>query len=746
MAGRFSVEAIFKAVDRITAPVRRMQDRVRRFTESASNRLKDVNKIAERVTTGFRNVGVAAVAGAGIAAAALHNVIQVGAEFEQTLMGAVARFGNIQKGTQAFEDLRKAAEDVGATTEFDAQQAAAALNVYAAAGFNAQLAIASLAGAGDLATVSGLALDEAAKTAADSLGALGLRSSDAATQAANLTRLNDVLATTTRLANTSVTEMSEAIGAGGNIAISSGQSLETFGAMVASMANANIKGAEAGTAIRNTLAALQAPASTARRAIERLGVSVVDGEGNMRDIIDIVGDFQTATADMGNAARNEAVARIFGREGMGGFGALLSTGADGLRTMRTSLEGAQGAAANMAATMRDTTMGEIDGFTSAIDGVKTAIFGVISGPFRDMLKGLTDWVNASSSVITGGLRDYIASVSENIGTLAARAKGLAFIAGMLLGWAASVRMLTATVTALNFVLSLNPMAALAIAIIAAIGLIIAYWPEISGFFKRLWTTIQGIASRIGAWFAGVWASVVDAVGGAMASVGRALSGIWNSVKAFLTAAFEFYVGLLAMIWGPVLKFLRPVFDLLVAAAQWVISKWGPIKAFFLGVWEGVKSAALTAWNAIKSAALTVATAVRDAFVAAWTFIVDAATVIFERLKEVFTPIGQFFVDLWNGIAETFMSIVGTVIDKVSGVINAVRAVGRETLGEDGAEGGSSPSPQVVSPGDRVAQSISETTTTSRGEVTIRDETGRAEMTRAPRGNLTGVRLQSTGAF
>src|SRR5690606_36906410 len=141
----------------------------------------------------------------------------------------------------------------GATTEFDAQQAAGALNVYAAAGFNAELAIASLAGAGDLATVSGLSLDMAASTAADSRGALGLRSADAAEQAANLTRLNDLLASTTALANPSVTEMAEAIGAGGNTAVRSGQSIETFGAMVASMAASNVKGAEAGTAIRNTL-------------------------------------------------------------------------------------------------------------------------------------------------------------------------------------------------------------------------------------------------------------------------------------------------------------------------------------------------------------------------------------------------------------------------------------------------------------------------------------------------------------
>lgn len=347
MSNDYTIKAIFKGIDRISAPVRAMERNVERATRNMTT-AETAGRISSGIFSGFRTAG-AAVAVAGTAVAGLGaSILSTGADFERTLMSAVARFpGEIQRGSAAFEELRAAAERVGATTEFDAQQAAGALNVYAAAGFNAQQAVASLAGAGDLATVSGLALDEAARTAADSLGALGLRTDDAAQQAANLTRLNDIMARTTGLANTSVTEMAEAIGAGGNVAVSSGQSIETFGALVASMAASNVKGAEAGTAIRNTLAALQAPASAARNALKDLGVSVTDSQGNMRDMVDIVGDFERATAGMGNAAKNQAIARIFGREGMAGFGALLTTGSEGLRTMRAELERSQGAAARI---------------------------------------------------------------------------------------------------------------------------------------------------------------------------------------------------------------------------------------------------------------------------------------------------------------------------------------------------------------------------------------------------------------
>jgi len=65
------------------------------------------------------------------------------------------------------------------------------------------------------------------------------------------------------------------------------------------------------------------------------------------------------------------------------------------------------------------------------------------------------------------------------------------------------------------------------------------------------------------------------------------------------------------------------------------------------------------------------------------------------------------------------------------------------VGDDTGTGGST-SPQVVSPQDRIARSIEEQRTTSTTEVTIRDESGRAEVTGGKLG--TGLTLQPSGAF
>lgn len=744
--GRFSVEAIFKAVDRMTAPVRRMQDRVRRFTESSERGLRRINETTSAVSERFHGVGIAAAAGAGIASAALLDVIRVGSDFEKTLMSATARFpGNIRRGTQAFEELREAAERVGATTEFDAQQAAGALNVFAAAGFNAQQAIAALPGAGDLATVAALGLDEAASLAADSLGALGLKTADAAQLGRNLTRVNDIMAKSTQLANTSATEFAEAIKAGGNAAVSSGASVETFGSMVSALAASNIKGAEAGTAIRNVFLRLQAPASKASRVLRQLHVNVRDSNGNMRDMFDILGELQTAMAGMGTAEKTEALSHLFGAETITPALALLNQGADGLRNMRAQLEGANGAAAAMATTMRDTTAGDIDGFTSAIDGVKTALFGVISGPFRGILVSLTEWTNKNKELVTGGLSELLTWCQQSHPVLEGIGKVILALATGFYTVSTALRIAQGAMALFNAVAAMNPFVLLAMGIAAAIAAIVIFWPQISGFFKRLWNGAKELGARIGAWFSSLWDGVTSFVSSAASAVGSALSAVWEPVKRFLVAAFEFYVGALTMVWGPILQRMRPVFDLFVAAAGWIVSKWGPVKEFLLELWTSVKNRALEAWEWIKSAATTVATVISDAFSAAWNRIVEVAGSVLERVKEIWAPISEFFTMLWNGISETFSNIFGAIVEKVGSVVEAVRSVGRETLGEGEASAGGS-GPQVVSPQERTARSISETTNTTRGEVTIRDETGRAQMTQRPSGNTAAIQLQRTGAF
>ncbi len=61
MAGRFSIESVFKAVDRVTAPVSRMQNRVGKFTRAMSRGLRSVNRVLNKVIRGLKRGAKAAL-------------------------------------------------------------------------------------------------------------------------------------------------------------------------------------------------------------------------------------------------------------------------------------------------------------------------------------------------------------------------------------------------------------------------------------------------------------------------------------------------------------------------------------------------------------------------------------------------------------------------------------------------------------------------------------------------------------
>jgi TP901 family phage tail tape measure protein len=418
-AGRFSVEAVFKAIDKITAPVSRMQNRIGKFTRKVGNDLKRLNKQTQFLGKSFRTaLGVAGIAGGlFLMQSAMASTIQTGVEFEQTLTNAAAKFPDgIRKGTAAFKQLEDAALQVGKTTEFTASQAAGGLNFLAMAGFNAEQSVAALPAVVDLATASQVDLATASDIATDSLGAFGLATKDAGQLSKNLGRINDVLAKTVTTANTDMTQLFETIKEGAPVATSAGQSLETFAAFAGTMANAGIKGGTAGTTLKNIMVRLTTASGSAAKSLKKMGVTIQDSEGNMRDVVDIFGDLEKGLDGLGTAQRSAVLENIFGRIPLAGVNVLLKTGSSRLREYRTELENSTGAAAEMAAVMRDTLRGQINTLKSATEGLSLTLFTAFAPALTNGVEKLTEIVRAVDAFLSVN-RNTIPVLMEMIGNL-----------------------------------------------------------------------------------------------------------------------------------------------------------------------------------------------------------------------------------------------------------------------------------------------------------------------------------------
>lgn len=434
MAGKFEVATIFKAIDKMSAPVRKMTTQLDLMLRGTQRQMRELGRTTDATMAGIKKAGATAVVAGGLIAGGLWQSSQAGISFEQTLANVSAKMGSTAyRGTANFAMMEDAAKRVGAQTEFSTTQAADALNFMAMAGFNVEQAVAAMPGVIDLATASQTDLATATDIATDTLGAFNLMSKDSAQLQQNLSRVNDVLAKTTVTSNTNMQQLFETMKKGGPVATVAGASIETVAAMAGTMANAGIKAEIAGTAVANSFLNLSKPSTQAAQVLRRLGVRTQDANGKLRDMPDIIDDLNRGMGKLTQTQRQAATEVIFGREGLAGNIAVLQAGGDALRQYRAQLEQSTGASAEMARISRDTTQGSINSLKSAIEGVSIAMFAQNRGPMRDAIDLATQWVRKNGDMIAQNVGGFFLKVAENLDKIIEVGKGLAIVVATIWG-------------------------------------------------------------------------------------------------------------------------------------------------------------------------------------------------------------------------------------------------------------------------------------------------------------------------
>lgn len=463
MASSVTLKTIYKAYDKFSAPLKKMAAASTRFgkktqvamakAERATRRLlKPMNRITKKLG------GIGAIAGGLSIAMAFGAGSRAIVDLDKNLGAAAAKFGIYDRGSEAFLKLKETAQEVGATTEFTAGQAAEGLNFLAMAGFNAEQSIAALPGVIDLATAAQVELGTASDIASDSLGAFNLMTSDSVQLGKNLARVNDVMAKTTSSANTTMEAMFETIKDGAPVATAAGASIETFSALTGVLANAGIKGSKAGTTLKNMFIKLQAPSAAGAKMLKKMGIQTADANGNMRDIIDILGDLDKATAKMGGIEKAQIMDELFGARAIAGANVLLAEGADKIKAYRKELEDSTGVSKKMAGFMRSGLSGAIAAMKSAFEAVAITVGDTFQPEIDRMIEGLTNVARNSGKWL-----------KENKALI----KTIFKVAKWLLIFFAVLKVASIAMAAFNAIVALNPIGIIILAVMALIIAIIA---------------------------------------------------------------------------------------------------------------------------------------------------------------------------------------------------------------------------------------------------------------------------------
>lgn len=349
-------------------------------------------------------VGVAAVAGASTAVAGFATAsVQAGMSFDSAMSQVAATMG---KSVDEIGNLRDFAQEMGSTTAFSATEAAEALNYMALAGYDADTSMKMLPNVLNLAAAGGMDLARASDMVTDSQSALGLTLDET-------NSMVDQMAKASSTTNTSVEQLGEAFLTIGATARDIKGGTEEMSTVLGILADNSIKGSEGGTHLRNMLLSLQNPTDKGAAALDKLGVAVYDSDGNMRSMIDIIGDLQNGLSGMSDESRSAILSGIFNKTDLAAVNALLNTSQERFTEVGNAVAGAAGAAQDMANTQLDNLSGDVTLFQSALEGAKIAVSDQLTPSLREFVQFGSDGLSKlTASFQEGGLSGAMETFGE----------------------------------------------------------------------------------------------------------------------------------------------------------------------------------------------------------------------------------------------------------------------------------------------------------------------------------------------
>jgi TP901 family phage tail tape measure protein len=408
VADRSVFVTIGAKVDGFITGLKKAQDQTTQFSNKLAVHVQKNEQAFTTAGTGLAALGAVGVLAAGAAIAKF-------AEFDQAMSYVQAA---THESTENMGLLREAALEAGASTTYSATEAAGAVEELAKAGLStADILGGGLSGALDLAAAGGLGVADAAGIAATALKQFKLEGED-------VPHVADLLAAGAGKAMGSVTDLSAALNQAGLVSNQTGLSIEETTAGLSAFASAGLLGSDAGTSFKAMLQRLTPQSAEAQAAMDKLGISAYDSQGNFIGLSEFAGNLQGALKDLTVEQRNSALATIFGSDAVRAASVLYVEGAEGIGAWEGKVDDA-GYAAETARLRMDNLAGDVEKLGGAFE---TTFIRAGSGS-NDAIRGLVQTATGLVDIV-GNMPEPLLSAGVGIlgvGGAIALAAGAAFV-------------------------------------------------------------------------------------------------------------------------------------------------------------------------------------------------------------------------------------------------------------------------------------------------------------------------------
>lgn len=548
--------------------------------------------------------------------------VKTTADFDASMSQVSAISGATGDDLQA---LREKAREMGSQTKFSASESADAMSYMAMAGWKTEDMLGGISGVMDLAAASGEDLATTSDILTDGLTAFGLSASDSS-------RMADVMAAASSNANTNVSLLGESYKYCASTAGAMGFSLEDITESLGLMANAGVKGSQAGTTLKNAMINLAKPTDQMAGVMDKYGISLTNTDGSMKSWNEVVENLRGSLGGLSEAEQTAAVATLFGKEATAGMLSVINAAPADIEKLNSAINDSTGSAKAMADTMNNNLSGQLTILKSQLQELAISFGETLMPVIRNIVEavqGFVDKLNGMSEgqrkviLVISGIVAAIGPVLLIVGKLCSSIGSILMLAPKLVS---GFKLIKTAFTSLGAVFSANPIGIVIVAITALVaGLIYAYKHSekfrdiVNKAFAKVKEVVGNVVNALVTFFT---KTIPTAITSLKTKISQVLDGIkntfstvWNGIK---TTTSNVWNSIKTAISTPINAVKNTVSSVVNRIKSAVSSAWNGIKSTTSNVWNGIKTAITNPINSAKSAFTNAISKMRNALKFNWS--------------------------------------------------------------------------------------------------------------------------------
>lgn len=597
-------------------------------------------------------------------------VLKTTADFDSSMSKVAAVSGATGED---FDALRDKAREMGSKTKFSASEAAEAMNYMAMAGWKTEDMLGGIDGIMNLAAASGEDLATTSDIVTDALTAFGLSADDSG-------HFADVLAAASSNANTNVAMLGESFKYVAPVAGAMGYSAEDTSVALGLMANSGIKASQAGTSLKNIMSRMADPTDEVQQAMDTLGISLDDGQGNMYSFREVMeqmragfGELKISQEEYESTLQNinsqfedgtlsedeygealealterafgaegamkaQAASQLAGKNSLAGLLSIVNASESDWDKLTGAIDNCDGTAQNMADVMQDNLSGQLTILMSQLQELAISIGDILMPYIRKIVGKIQEWVDKFNS-----LDERTKKIITVIALVAAAIGPVILIVGTVISVIGTV---VSGISTVVWAIGLLPAA------LGPVGIAIGVAVAAGVFLYKNWDKIKETAAALAGAVQEKFNAIKTKVTESWDNVKTKTVETWNSVKTNIMEKAE---SAKAAVSGK-LESMRAT----------AASKFESIRSSAASKFESMRASVSSKVNSAKESASSAFQSIKDNISNKITSARDKVSSMTENIKTFLQ-----FSGLSSSVASTFQTIRDSISDKISSAKDAV---------------------------------------------------------------------------